>query len=316
MLKKTIKALLHILFNKYTFAIFFSINFIAAMHAYKFTHFDDTGRERTSKPEEIGILEAIKTVILGVKLPRPYNTSFPSQPFEKIYIQSNVMLECWKIHPDSSKGTVIIFHGYGGSKGGMIGQSDEFLKMGYSTILVDFMGAGGSEGNTCTIGYTEAENVKAIYDFISISTDKPIILFGTSMGAAAILRAVSRHGVHPSSIIVECPFGSMYKTTTARFQMMHIPSFPMGNLLVFWGGFLNQFWAFDHNPSEYAKHVKCPTLLLHGGKDQKVSQQEIDDIYQNLDCPKTKIKFDEAGHENYYLRFNNEWRGAIVNFLK
>lgn len=75
------------------------------------------------------------------------------------------------------------------------------------------------------------------------------------MGAVAVMKAVGGQGVQPAGIIIECPFGSMYKTVCARFKMMNAPTFPMAGLLVFWGGIENGFWAFGHNPIEYAKSI-------------------------------------------------------------
>ena len=74
----------------------------------------------------------------------------------------------------------------------------------------------------------------------------------------------------------------MYKTVCARFETMNIPTFPMVGFLFFWGGLQYEYWAFGHNPSEYAKEINCPTLLLYGAKDEKVSRAEIDEIFNNL----------------------------------
>src|SRR5437773_2704643 len=72
------------------------------------------------------------------------------------------LIQCWSIKTDSAKGTVILFHGYGGQKSSLLGKSNEFIEQGYNTLLVDFMGSGGSEGNQTTMGYKEAEEVKNV----------------------------------------------------------------------------------------------------------------------------------------------------------
>jgi hypothetical protein len=36
---------------------------------------------------------------------------------------------------------VILFHGHGGTKSGIINESAAFRKMGYNTFLIDFQGA-------------------------------------------------------------------------------------------------------------------------------------------------------------------------------
>jgi alpha-beta hydrolase superfamily lysophospholipase len=233
-----------------------------------------------------------------------------------VLIQSNQKIECWHIKLPNSKGTVAIFPGYSGSKSLMLDKSDEFIRLGYSTLLVDFAGTGGSEGNQTTIGYKEARDVKACFDYLSQQGESNIILFGTSMGAVAILKAAQDYSLVPAGAILECPFGSMYQTTCARFRQMGVPCVPMASLLVLWGGVQNGFWGFSHNPEAYAKHVKFPVLLLYGEKDAEVSREEIDKIYANLSCKKRLSTYPEAAHENYLKRYKKQWQEDVTSFLQ
>ena len=292
------------------------MNAMAYIHAYKFTHFSTDGRRKTSKAALLSTPEKIKALLLGINNPRPADFLLPTVPYSKIQLQSNKKIECWNIKKPDAKGSVIIFHGYGAGKCSMMDKADEFQKLGYNTFLVDFMGSGGSEGNQTTVGFKEAEEVKTCYDYLVKSGEKKIYLFGTSMGAVAILKSISDYNITPTGIILECPFGSMYQTTAARFREMGAPVFPMAPLLVFWGGIQNGFWAFGHNPIEYAKRVNCPTLLMRGGEDKYVSKQETDDIYANLSCPKQKIVYPLAGHENYLVKYKNEWVNDVKGFLR
>jgi uncharacterized protein len=188
--------------------------------------------------------------------------------------------------------------------------------MGYNTLLVDFMGAGGSEGVQTTIGYKEAEEVKDCYAYLMDQGHSKIHLFGTSMGAVAIMRAVAEYQIQPSSIMIECPFGTMYKTVKARFEILHVPTFPMASMLMFWGGVQNGFWAFSHNPETYAQAIKCPTLLLYGLRDPKVSREEIEAIYNNLQARKQLVTFPLAEHENYLKKYKPEWTATVAQFLE
>ena len=294
--------------------IFILMNIIALFHSYRFTHFSDKAHKKTdantlTASEKAGIL------FFGIDNPRPVNTQKPSQPYETIRIKSNKEIECWSIKIPDAKGTIILFHGYGGDKSQMIDKSDEFIAMGYNTFLVDFMGSGGSEGDVCTIGYFEAEEVKSCYDYLTSKGEQNIHLFGTSMGAAAILKAMNDYKLNPSSIIIECPFGSMYKTVCARFKIMGAPTFPIASLLVFWGGLQNGFWAFGHNPEEYAKNVNCPVLLMYGEKDNRVSSKEIDTIFSNLKGKKQLVTFPLAAHENYLKKYKTQWTAKVKSFL-
>lgn len=295
--------------------IFISINLVSFFHAYKFTHFVDPSVEKTQRPNNLSAIEKGKTLLFGVNNPRPENTRWPTQAFKTIKLKSNREIECWLIKAGNSKGTVILFHGFGGQKSSLLDKSNEFIKLGYSTLLVDFMGSGGSEGNQTTIGFLEAAQVKTCFDYLSEQGENNIYLFGTSMGSVAILKAIKDYGISPKAIVIECPFGSMYETVCARFTLMNVPSFPMAGLLVFWGGVQNGYWAFSHNPEEYSRSIKCPTLLLYGGQDEKVSRGEINGIYANLPGRKALKIYPEAGHENYLTKYKGQWRRDIQNFL-
>lgn len=313
--RKTYKRLLWLFATAFLF-----INAVAYFHAYKFTHFSEAAVEKTKSPEKLSSLDKIKTLLTGVNNPRPNNKAVTGKIIEIVTLQSNKRIECWYIKShdiiDSAKGTVAIFHGYSGDKSSMMDKSEEFLRLGYNTILVDFMGSGGSEGNQTTLGYKEAEQVKTVYDYLKLKGEQNIYLFGTSMGAVAILKSINDYDLTPKSIIIECPFGSMYQTTCARFRIMNAPVFPMAGLLVFWGGVQNGFWAFGHNPVKYALKVSCPTLLLYGEKDRNVSRKEIDAIFKNIKGKKELKTYKLAGHENYLLKYKEEWVADVSRFLQ
>ncbi len=295
--------------------IFLLMNFVAYFHAYKFTHFSTEAAPKTNNPEKLSTGGKLSALFFGVNNPRPENDSLPMQEYQTIILQSNKKIESWHIQAKHPKGTVILFHGYGGNKSSMLDKSNEFLRLGYNTLLVDFMGSGGSEGSQTTIGFKEAAEVKTCFSYLQKQGEQNIYLFGTSMGAVAILKALNDFKIQPKGIMIECPFGSMYQTTCARFKIMKVPTFPMAGLLVFWGGVQNGFNGFSHQPEQYAKAVHCPTLLMYGEKDPKVSRSEIDAIYQNLAGPKKLRTYPIAGHENYLNDYKTEWIADVSGFL-
>lgn len=308
--KRTLKRLLWTLAT-----IFVLMNVVAIFHAYKFTHFIDSSAVKTENPNNLTAGQKIATLIFGVNNPRPTNKKTPSNHFETIFLNSNKKIECWSITVPHAKGTVILFHGFSGHKSAMLDKAEVFSALGFNTLLVDFMGSGGSEGNQTTIGFLEAEQVSTCFNYLTEMGEKNILLFGTSMGAVAIMKSISDFNIKPKGIMIECPFGSMYQTVCARFKTMHAPTFPMAGLLVFWGGLQNGFWAFGHNPITYSKKITCPTLLMYGQQDEKVSKAEIDQIVENLAGPKELKIYTNAGHENYLTKYKDEWTKDIAEFI-
>jgi len=297
--------------------LFLLANTIIYNHAYQFTHFNPNATKRTNKPEKLTLPQKLKTLFNGITIPRPTNESQPTQAFKTIYLQSHEKIEGWLIENPNPKGTIIQFHGYSSKKSGILNYSDEFQKLGYNTFLIDFMGSGGSTGNTTTIGYKESKDVKVAYNYIKENyPNQKIILHGSSMGAVAIMKSIHDDNIKPDQIIIECPFGSMRKTTQARFEAMNLPTFILPDWLLLYGGLQNGFNPYKHVPTNYAKKITIPTLLITGAKDARVSQQEINDIYTNLQGQKTLKILEQAQHENYLNRYKKEWLTSVTPFLQ
>ena len=94
-----------------------------------------------------------------------------------------------------------MFHGHGGNKSGVLKEAEAFDSMGYRVFLVDFRAHGNSQGNICTIGFSETNDVLIAYNYIKQKYNEDIILWGISMGAATILKAVDEYNLKPIKII-------------------------------------------------------------------------------------------------------------------
>lgn len=300
-------------------AVFLLVNVIAYLHAYRFTHFENDSGTRTKDPSELSLPDKATVVITGVYNPRPCHTRTPTVPFAKIQIEANPMLEVWRIDVPQSKGLIVMFHGYAGEKSSLLERSNELNKLGYSTALVDFQGSGGSSGNSTSIGYHEADQVLTTFQYFKQQGEEKIILFGTSMGSAAILKALydqqDKNTLNPAGIVLECPFGSLYKTVCARFSLMNIPTVPMAALLTFWGGVQHGYWAFSHNPAMYAEAVHCPALLIYGEQDDRVSMEETKTIFSTMKGKKILRTYPDAGHQVFTEATELRWIQDVNQFV-
>jgi uncharacterized protein len=299
---------------------FVALNGLAYMHARAMTHFVGGG-ERTRKPESLAFSRKLQVLLVGVKMPRPVNHLNPADfglSFDTVTLTNmrGIRLEAWLIRQPAGKGTVLLFHGYGGSKDSLLPAAREFGKMGYETLLVDFYGSGGSQGNETSVGFHEADDVLAAFQYARRqSPDRPLILYGVSMGAAAILEAVHVRQIAPDALILECPFDRLLSTVQNRFRAMHLPSFPSAQLLVFWGGVQQGYNGFNFNPADYTREVHCPLLLLHGEKDARVTLPQMNRLAQNLDPSSRYQVFAGLEHQSYVLARPDEWRGCVAEFL-
>ncbi len=212
---------------------------------------------------------------------------------------------------------VILFHGYSAEKTSLSGEARAFLDLGASVLLVDFRGSGGSSESYTTVGVHEAEDVAAAVRYArgKLSHDN-VFLFGRSMGAAAILRAVHAHAIQPDGVILEAVFDTLLNTVRHRFRAMKVPAFPSAELLVFWGGRQWGFDGFEHNPSAYAASVRCPVLLMHGARDPRVRLTEARRVFEAIPGTKEFVTFEQSGHESYLSNNASQWRTAVERFIK
>lgn len=303
------------------FLVFFLIsNVILAFHAWKFTHFYDDAHHANKRPEQMNGWEKARIILFGVNLSKSVNRNRPILPYKTVYLQtkSGLRLEGWFIEgPQPAKGTVILFHGYGASKSSPLPEAAYFRQLGYNTFLLDFRAHGNSEGHVCSIGYKEAEDVKLAYDYVYSCGYRHIILWGMSMGATAILKAVPQYRLQPEKVILEAPFATLTDAVKSRMWAVHMPGTPLAQLVTFWGGVEQGFWAPGFKPAEYAKDIHVPALLCWGRKDIRVMEHETRSVFANLGtAQKQLVIFEQCGHQSFCRNEAAKWKAAVGRFLQ
>jgi len=246
-------------------------------------------------------------------------TTRPAVPFEtvRLHTAKGLQLEGWWIPVNAPKGTVILFHGYNGNKGSLFPEADRFRALGYNTFLLDFRAHGNSEGYTCSVGYKEAEDVKLAWDYVQKKSQRPIVLWGVSMGAAAILKAVPQYSLTPQKVILQCPFASLTDAVKSRMRSVHLPSSPLSQVLTFWGGIEQGFWGPGFKPENYARKIHMPVLYFYGQKDIRVMPAETQAVFSNLGTPQKKLHiFPNAGHQSFCGKDSAAWMKEVTAFLQ
>lgn len=298
------------------------INALAWVQARAMTHFV-TGGQPLRQFAALSPVAQLQQVFTGVRLPRPENYATPAAhylPFETRHIPltESGQLEAWYVPHPESRGVVLMFPGYAGVKEAFLTPAAELYRLGYSSLLVDFRGSGGSSGDDTTLGLREADDVAAAFRYAQQQwPEQPIVLYGISMGGAAILRAVAVDHVHPSAIIVEGVFDRLLTTVRHRFDAVHLPAWPAAPLLVFWGSVQIGYNGFAHNPIDYATSVACPILVLHGERDPWISADETAALVAQISSPKQLIEVPGLGHDMPFVYGAHDlWVSAVTAFLR
>ncbi len=296
--------------------IFVLLNILLINQAYHLTHFYEHGTVKPIQEQTNGFLGQASVALLGIKLEKLEGVH-PDSAYTNLKIKTGdgLNLDAWLIKVPHPKGTIAIFHGHGSEKSANLSQSNTFNEMGYSTLLIDFRAHGQSQGNTCSIGYYEAEDVKLAYDYLKNNGETHILLYGISLGAATITKAIADYDLKPEKIILEMPFASLPATVEGKMRKAGLPTEPLAGLLTFWGGAINGFWAFKMQPKEFVKKIQCPVLLQWGRKDKGVTEAEIHEILNNIRGPKKLVVYENCGHENLCENEPDKWEDTIEELL-
>ena len=298
------------------------VNGLAYLHARSMTTFVPAGAS-TAAPEALRGGGRLLALVGGVKVRRPENRVTPSAlglEYQTHRLEgSGPVLELWELEPDGpAAGVALVCHGYAASKDSLLPTGDELRRQGFRTLLLDFRGSGGSGGNQTSLGYREADDVARGAEFARsrVPAGAPLVLFGTSMGAAACLRAIHLGQVAPEGLILESPFDRLLTTVRARFDLLGVPSWPGAELLVFWGGQRLGIDGFAHAPLDYARAVECPSLVMHGELDRRVSVAQARSVWSALATTERSFYvFSGLGHEPFLRAQPEAWRRAVAELL-
>jgi hypothetical protein len=126
-------------------------------------------------------------------------------------------LRAWTFIPQGGNGNaVILLHGQGDNRAGMLGNADLFLRNGYSVLLPDARAHGDSGGSIVTYGVEEKDDLVRWYTWLKQSQAPHCIYgLGESMGAAVLLQTIAKEPGF-CAVVAESSFSSFREAAYIR----------------------------------------------------------------------------------------------------
>lgn len=178
----------------------------------------------------------------------------------------SLALPVWDIPGDDPRGPVIVLtHGWGDSRVGALSRVQLLAPLASRLIAWDMPGQGDAPG-TCSLGTREVAALLALIE--RVGRDRPLVLFGWSLGGGVSIAAAARTpGLH--AVIAEAPY--RLPPTPARnvldgFGYPWRLNLPAALALLGWRLGVGPRWeGFDR--AELARSLTAPLLVLHGDAD-------------------------------------------------
>jgi fermentation-respiration switch protein FrsA (DUF1100 family) len=208
------------------------------------------------------------------------------------------------------KGTVIQFHGNGANIANHYGAVYWLPDEGYNVFLFDYRGYGKSEGIPSREGIQD--DAAAALNYIQTRSDlenKPIIVYGQSLGGAVAISTLSYHnrkGV--AAVIMESSFTryrDIARDKLGSFWLTWPFQWPLSFLI-----------SNRYSPIDLISEISpIPLLIVHGDADEVVSSSHSEALYKAAREPKTLWIVPGGHHIDAFSPNRLKNRKSLVAFL-
>lgn len=192
-----------------------------------------------------------------------------------------------------AKRTVFYFHGNAEDLGNVSFILNNYRLQGVNVLSFDYRGYGLSGGSASErLCYADAERVLeyAVSD-LGIQLEE-VVFHGRSLGSGVAMEMATRHAT--AGLILESAFLSAYRL---YLPLKGVPG--------------DKFTNFKK-----ADEVDCPTLLVHGMRDQVVPFEHGEELSELLDPELVKtLWLPRAGHNDVLAVASSEYWAGIRGFL-
>jgi fermentation-respiration switch protein FrsA (DUF1100 family) len=239
--------------------------------------------------------------------------------FEDVRIRTadGVELAAWLVPHADARGNVIFCHGHGRNRGHVAGLLPTLHDLGLNVLAFDFRGHGDSEGHTSTFGHREVADLIAVTAYLNQRfPDRPRLLVGISLGAAASLQALPELP-QVKGVWSEGAFAKLRHAM--KYQFAWLPAVLRRPLLTFYDGvgWLDcNFWGPSVNPIDAMRRAHdVPIYFCHGEKDELVPLVEGKALEGAYGGPKWHWWVQEATHYDVRQRNRDEYLARFRAFL-
>ncbi len=193
----------------------------------------------------------------------------------EVLAADGVTLAGWLFTPQKcNDAVVLLLHGVGDSRTGMLGYARFLLASGFGVLAADSRGHGTSGGDVVTYGVKETADIHVWSEFVLRREPfRRLYGLGVSMGAANLLQAL-RGEPGFQAVVAESPFATFEEICYDRLrQHSRLPRAALWPLVNLAFGYTRLRYGVDlrcASPLDAVRQTQVPTLLIHGSRDTNI----------------------------------------------
>lgn len=220
-------------------------------------------------------------IFQGSTLPADHQFQF-DVPFEERTVSvDGASLSGIRFTQEDPLGLIFFLHGNGGNLESWTSGADYYQRVNYDMFMIDYRGYGKSTGKNLSEAQLH-EDVRKAWDSIAPQyADKPIIIYGRSLGAALAARLAAN--VDAEKVILVSPFTSLEAMAKAQFPLLPLA-------LV----------RYPLRTSEIIGNIKAPIILVHGDRDALIPIEESKALLKLANGTSKLLVIAGAGHNDIH----------------
>ncbi|MBC2581510.1 alpha/beta hydrolase [Clostridium sp. DJ247] len=226
-------------------------------------------------------------------------------------------------NPIKTNNTVVIVHGFRGSRWESMKYADLYIDKGFNTLIYDSRYSGESGGNDVTFGFYEKYDLDKWIDWVYNKNKGGIIgVHGESMGASTLLlhSQLNEKSKRVKFYVADCPYSDLKALFIYRLEEdYHIKNKLIGNILTFYTNIIANIrsgFAFSGaSPINAIKDVRTPIMFIHGDSDKYIPFSMSEEMYSLKNGPKDIYIAPYSGHAQAYLYNKKVYKEKLYNFI-
>lgn len=240
----------------------------------------------------------------------PLQISTPDQlTLQALLIASNT---------DTTRATVVLLHGISACKEVNFERAKLLADQGYASLLLDLRAHGGSDGQYCTFGYHEKNDLSAVADTLKARfPGQPLGIWGASLGGAISLQAMAADERFQFGII-ESTFHEFEKVAMeyGADWFFGIRSQWLTRRVLEKSAVIAGFDPFSVRPVDAASRISRPVLFIHGDKDARIPMWFGEKNFEVCPSPQKRwVKVQGGGHSDLWRKAGPLMREKVTDFL-
>ena len=215
--------------------------------------------------------------------------------------------------------TVVVAHGYMGTKEKMARQIKLFHDAGFNVLAPDDRGHGQSTGNTIGYGYQDrGDYLRWLNQVIKrVGRHSQIALYGESMGGATVMYLSGEQLPSQVKVIVEdCGYTSIMDELAAQAKAMYnLPRYPLVPTVALTASLKAKYNVFQASTIAALHHNTRPIFFIHGAQDNFVPTAMVHREYAATSAPKKLWVVPKAGHAQSLAKAPAEYRQRVIGWI-